>query len=88
MVAIPITDDQPGIAARIVWRVGKLVKLSSLDVENMRETITKVLNIPSYKQNAVRLQESINRSGGVNLAVDIIEQAISTKKPVIDRQAG
>ena len=73
MVAIPITDDQPGIAARIVWKVGKLVKLSSLDVENMRETITKVLNIPSYKQNAVRLQESINRSGGVNLAVDIID---------------
>jgi len=33
MVAIPITDDQPGVAARIAWTgVGELIKLSSLSV--------------------------------------------------------
>ncbi|MFM2312491.1 MAG: hypothetical protein RLZZ04_1767 [Cyanobacteriota bacterium] len=86
IVAIPITDDQPGVAARIAWTgVGELVKLSSLSVNNMRESIKKVLKEPSFKQNAVRLQKAIRRTEGVNRAVDIIEQAVSTKKPVINR---
>jgi MGT family glycosyltransferase len=86
MVAIPITDDQPGVAARIAWTgVGELVKLSSLSVHNLRESIKRVLQEPSFKQNAVRLQQALHRTEGVNRAVDIIEQAISTKKPVRNR---
>ncbi|MBE9044350.1 hypothetical protein IQ255_08030 [Pleurocapsales cyanobacterium LEGE 10410] len=85
MVAIPVTDDQPGVAARIVWTgVGELISLSSLSVSNMRETIKKVLGEPSYKKNAVRLQQAIERTEGVKGAVNIIEQAVSTKKPVIN----
>jgi len=42
-----------------------------------------VLTEDSYKQNAVRLQEAIQRAGGVSRAADIIEQAISTGKPVL-----
>jgi zeaxanthin glucosyltransferase len=88
MVAIPITDDQPGVAARIAWTgVGELVKLSSLSVNNLRESIKRVLQGQSYKQNAIRLQEAIRRTEGVNRAVDIIEQAVSTKKPVRNRSA-
>jgi zeaxanthin glucosyltransferase len=84
MVAIPITDDQPGVAARIAWTgVGEIVKLSNLSANNLRESIKRVLKEPSYKQNAVHLQEAIRRTEGVNCAVDIIEQAISTNKPVI-----
>ncbi|MDJ0690104.1 MAG: glycosyltransferase [Xenococcaceae cyanobacterium MO_188.B32] len=84
MVAIPVTDDQPGVAARIAWTgVGEIVKLSRLSVEIMRETVERVLKEPSYKQNAVLLQEAIRHTKGVNHAVNIIEQAVSTKKPVI-----
>lgn len=85
MVAIPVTDDQPGVAARIAWtRVGELIKLSSLNVDGMRKIVERVLKQPSYKQNAVRLQKAIRHTGGVNRAVDIIEKVISTKKPAID----
>ena len=86
MVAIPITDDQPGVAARIAWTgVGELVKLSNLSVNNLRESVKRVLKEPSFKQNAVHLQKAIRRTEGVNRAVDIIEQAVSTKKPVTNR---
>lgn len=85
MIAIPVTDDQPGVAARIAWtKVGELVKLSSLSVDDMREIIEQVLKNPLYKQNAVRLQKAICRTQGVDRAVNIIEQAVSTKKPVIN----
>nr|WP_246141774.1 nucleotide disphospho-sugar-binding domain-containing protein [Hyella patelloides] len=85
MVAIPVTDDQPGVAARIAWtKVGELVKLSSLNVDSMQKTVERVLKESSYKQNAVRLQKAIRRNEGVNRAVNIIEQAVLTKKPVIN----
>ena len=79
MIAIPITDDQPGVAARIAWtKVGELLSPSRLSVDNLRETIEKVLRERSYKQNAVHLQETIRHTKGVNRAVDIIMQAVST----------
>ncbi len=36
----------------------------------------------SYKQNALRLQDTIRQAGGVTRAADIIEQAVSTGQPV------
>lgn len=88
MVAIPVTDDQPGVAERIVWTgVGESVKLSGLSIKHMRKSVKRVLREPFYKQNAVRLQEAICRTEGVNRAVDIIEQAVSTRKPVANLKA-
>lgn len=84
MVAIPVTDDQPGVAARIARTgVGELVTLSRLNVGSMREIIEKILTEESYKQNAVRLQKAICQTEGVHHAANIIEQAVLTRKPVI-----
>jgi len=84
MVAVPITDDQPGVAARIAWvGVGEFVSLSRLNVSSLRKAIERVLTESSYKQNAVRLQALIRKTGGVTQAADIIEQAVSTRTPVI-----
>ena len=86
MVAIPITNDQPAVAARIAWtRTGEVVPLNKVSVENLRRAIEQVLRKPDYKKNAISLQESIKQAGGVSKAADIIEQAIVTKKPVLAR---
>jgi zeaxanthin glucosyltransferase len=78
MVAIPVTDDQPGVAARIAWTgTGEIITLSQLSVSKLRGAIERVLTEESYKQNAIRLQELIHQTGGVNRAADIIEQAAS-----------
>ena len=84
MVAIPVANDQPGVASRIAWSgCGESIPLKKLSVSKLKTAIQKVLTEDSYKQNAVRLQEAIQRAGGVSRAADIIEQATVTGKPVL-----
>ncbi|MUL38559.1 glycosyltransferase [Gloeocapsopsis dulcis] len=85
MVAIPITNDQPGVAARIAWtRTGEFVPLSRLSVPRLQMAVQQVLTNETYKQNALRLQQAIHQAGGVRRAADVIEQAVSTGKPVLN----
>jgi UDP:flavonoid glycosyltransferase YjiC (YdhE family) len=85
LVAIPITNDQPGIAARIAWSgVGEFLNLKQLSAQKLQQTINQVLSTASYRENAQRLQSQIHSAGGVDKAVDIIEQAFTTKQPVIN----
>jgi MGT family glycosyltransferase len=88
MVAIPIANDQPGVAARIAWTgAGEVVPLDKLSVKRLRGAIERVLGEDSYKKNALRLQKGIQLAGGVNRAADIIEQAVATGKPVLSSQS-
>ena len=84
MVAIPISLDQPGVAARIAWTgTGEVVPLAKLSDLRLRETIERVLTVDAYKQNALRLQSAIRSAGGVSRAADIAEQAAQTGQPVL-----
>jgi len=84
MVAIPITNDQPGVAARITWTgSGDVIAPRSLTVAKLHRKICKVLTQPSYQDNAIRLQKSIQTTGGSQQAADIIEKAISTNKSIL-----
>ncbi len=84
MVAIPIANDQPGVAARIAWTgTGEVVPLKSVDDTRLRGAIETVLTNPSYRENALRLQASIQQAGGVNKAADIVERAIASGQPVL-----
>ncbi len=85
LVAIPITNDQPGIAARIAWSgAGEFINLKKLSAQNLKAKIQQVLTDSSYRENAQRLQAQIKNSGGVSKAVGIIEKALETKQPVIE----
>lgn len=85
LIAIPVANDGPGVAARICWTgAGKMLLPSQLTVSKLRHAIQELLSDRAYKNNALRLQNSILESGGVNHSVDIIEQAISTGKPVLN----
>lgn len=85
LVAIPITNDQPGIAARIKWSgCGEFLELQQLTVQKLREKVKRVLEVPSYRDRAQQFQQEINHSGGINQAIAIIEQAILTQQPVVD----
>jgi zeaxanthin glucosyltransferase len=84
MVAIPVTNDQPGVAARIAWAgAGEVVPLGKVSVKRLQKAIKQVLTDDSYKKNALMLQEAIRRAGGVSRAADIIEQVVFTGKPVL-----
>jgi len=84
MVAIPVTNDQPGVAARIARAgAGEVVPLGKVSVKRLQKAIKQVLTDDSYKKNALMLQEAIRRAGGVSRAADIIEQVVFTGKPVL-----
>ena len=87
MVAIPIANDQPGVASRIVWSgCGEAIPVKKVNVDNLRTAIKKVLTEDSYRKNALRLQASIKKAGGTKKAIDIVEQAVSTGKPVLSQK--
>jgi MGT family glycosyltransferase len=76
MVAVPITNDQPGVAARLAHAgAGIVVPRSKLNSARLRTAVTQVLAADSYRQRAVSLQSAIHRAGGVKYAADVVEQA-------------
>jgi UDP:flavonoid glycosyltransferase YjiC (YdhE family) len=86
LVAIPITNEQPGIASRLArTKAGKMLKLSQLSEMSLRTAITEVLSESSYRNNAKKMQRIIQESGGVDRVADIIEKAAQTRQPVTGR---
>ncbi len=84
MVAIPITNDQPGVAARLGWLgAGEVVPLASLRADRLRTAVQKVLTEPRYRECAVAMQQEIRAIDGVRRAADIAEQALNTRLPVL-----
>src|SRR5580704_3211287 len=60
LVAIPVTNDQPGVAARIAYtKTGTFVPLKELKVSRLTLLIDRVLRNPEYRENADRLRQVI-----------------------------
>lgn len=75
MVAIPVTNDQPAVAARIAWTgTGTMVPLKKLTVKRLRDAIAIVLRDERYRAAAQRMKASIAKTDGLRLAGDIIER--------------
>jgi zeaxanthin glucosyltransferase len=55
-VAIPVTNDQPGVAARIAdKKTGLFVPLKELTAPRLSHLVDEVLNDPTYRNNAAIL---------------------------------
>jgi zeaxanthin glucosyltransferase len=77
MVAIPITNDQPGVAARLAWTgAGEFTPSKKLTPALLRAAIRRVLDRPEYSRNAARMRAAIQKSGGARLAAEIIDRTI------------
>jgi MGT family glycosyltransferase len=89
LVVVPITYEQPGVAARVRWTgTGEVVPLGHLTVERLRSAVERVLEIPTYRWQARRLREDIAQVGGVGRAADLIEQQVQRKRPLAGLLAG
>jgi MGT family glycosyltransferase len=76
MVALPVTNDQPGVAARIAdKKVGLFVASSQVTESLLSPLIDEVLDDSSYRENARRLQRAIIKTDGLSLAADLLERA-------------
>jgi MGT family glycosyltransferase len=94
MVAIPITNDQPGVAARIAWcGAGKFILPGRLTAKKLAAMIEKVMREDSYRENARRLQSAIAKTRGAARAAELIEVCVTrgaggTTKPSPQPSAG
>ncbi|MEO7190106.1 MAG: hypothetical protein ABI051_03550 [Vicinamibacterales bacterium] len=74
-----MTNDQPGVAARIAHHgVGVVVPLKDLTSEKLRAAVDTVCSDSSYRERARRLQQAIENADGLTRAADIIEAALMT----------
>jgi zeaxanthin glucosyltransferase len=80
-IAIPVTFDQPSVAARIAYRhTGVVTSLDKLTPDHLSELLDEVLINPIYRANAKKLQRKIAEANGLAAAADIVEQAFGVKK--------
>jgi len=79
MVAIPITNDQPGVASRLAWLgAAEVVQPGKLTVRRLRAAVERVLGEPGYREVAQRCCAEIQQADGLQRAADIVERAFAT----------
>jgi len=85
-IAIPVTNDQPGVAARIAnKKTGKTTSLNGLDASNLSALIDEVLNNPIYRDNSRSIQKAIAKKNGLSVAADLLEQGFGlTHNPIYE----
>ena len=75
-LAIPVTFEQPGIAARIAAKkTGVTLSFADLTSERVSTLLDEVLNSSTYRENARKFQKIIGQRNGLSMAADIVEQA-------------
>jgi zeaxanthin glucosyltransferase len=84
-VAIPVTYDQPAVAARIAHKqTGVVISLDKLTADHLSSLLDKVLTNNIYRDNARKLQKAIAEANGLSLAADLVEESLGVRKK--DRQ--
>ena len=81
MLAVPITNDQPGVAARIAnKKVGVVISPHQASPENFVTAIKRVLGDPTFRDNVQRVQETIRSTEGLSIAAGILERAFELEE--------
>ena len=85
VLALPITNDQPGVAARITnKKVGVVISPDQSAPENFVAAIKRVLGDSTVRDNVRRVQKAIRNANGLSIAADILERAFELE----ERQQG
>ncbi len=80
-VAIPVTHDQPGVAARIAAKkTGVVVPSEELTAARLSLALDEILHNSTYRDNARYLQKRIAETRGLSAAADLVERAFGLTK--------
>jgi MGT family glycosyltransferase len=83
MVAIPIANDQPGVASRLEWLgVAEVVPPQRLTEPRLLASVRRVIGKPHFRSRAQQWKREIARADGLAQAANIVEQAITKRQPV------
>jgi zeaxanthin glucosyltransferase len=76
-VAIPVTYDQPGVAARITEKqTGVVTPLDKLAADRLSTLLDEVLNDFTYRDNARKMQKTIAEASELSVAADLVEESL------------
>ena len=77
LVALPLGNDQPGVAARVAaCGAGLVVSRQKLNANKLRVAIQRVLEDAKYRTAALKLKAAICEVNGLERAADVIESAL------------
>ena len=80
LLAIPITNDQPGVAARIAHKkVGLVISQDNLSSSDLPALITQAVEDSKLRANAGHLRGSISKTDGLAMAAGLIEKALGLR---------
>ena len=78
MVAIPLGNDQPGVAARVAARgAGLAISRRRLNPQRLRRAVVEVLGNPQYRESARALQRAFQQVDGPERAADLVVEALA-----------
>jgi zeaxanthin glucosyltransferase len=81
LVAVPLGNDQPGVAARVAAHgAGIMISRRKLNASRLRNAIQSILQDPRYQAAARRLQIAMRQVDGLETAADIIEDALKIRR--------
>jgi zeaxanthin glucosyltransferase len=76
LVVLPVTDDQPGVGARITWAgAGRMIRSWALTAHRLRRVLRDVMTEPRYRAAAARIQGELLPLDGPRRAATLIEAA-------------
>ena len=77
MVAIPLAHDQPAVAARLArLGIAEVLPVMRLSAKKIQRAVTRVLNDPTYRDAAVKMQAGLQSLHGLRRAAHVIEEAL------------
>jgi MGT family glycosyltransferase len=84
LVAIPLGNDQPGVAARVAAKgAGFVVTRWKLSVSRLRDAVKSVLQKPEYRAAAKRLQREMQNIDGLEIAANVIEEKLRLRAAAV-----
>lgn len=74
LLALPVANDQPGVAARIVRSgCGLMIPIANASAPRIKSSLQAILGDPRFRENAQRMAAANREAGGAERAADIIE---------------
>ncbi|QIF03023.1 glycosyltransferase [Roseimicrobium sp. ORNL1] len=79
MVALPITNDQPGVAARLRHLgVAKVIPIAALKAAHLRAAVQEMLANTEAKRRTQEFAQRIRETDGIAAAADLVEGQIKS----------
>ena len=83
LVAIPVADDQPAMAARVAYhKIGVSIPYRKLSADKLKDGIEKVLRSSEINDSVAKMSKQFRKYKGTDEATNIILKGVTGNKNV------